>query len=80
MLFLDWVYGECSDDLARFRWVKAPNAAGLAQLAHPIARCVGRFLERWKLLERDAENSYLAVDAAPMAQLLGHSTTFRFSH
>ncbi len=42
----------------------------------PIARRVGRYLERQGLLERDAENSYLTTDAVsedPMNQLLGHS-------
>lgn len=43
---------------------------------------MGRFLERQGLLERDAENSYLtadAVDEDPMAQLLGHSITYRIA-
>jgi len=34
------------------------------------------------LLERDAENSYLAADAVdedPMNQLLGHSITYRIA-
>ena len=47
-----------------------------------IARRVGRYLERQGLLERDAENSYLALDAVsedPMAQLLGHSITYRIA-
>ena len=42
----------------------------------------GRFLERQGLLERDAENSYLAGDAleaGPMAQLRGHSSTYRIA-
>ncbi len=53
---------------------------GLTQLAETIARRVGRYLERQGLLERDAENSYLASGAIPddpMAQLLGHSITYR---
>jgi hypothetical protein len=43
---------------------------------------VGRFLERQGWLSRDAENSYLAGDAVeedPMAQLLGHSITYRIA-
>ena len=39
-------------------------------------------LERQGLLERDAENSYLAMDAVPggsMDQLLGHSITYRIA-
>jgi len=44
--------------------VKAPTGAELTQLTHTIAHRVGRCLERQGLLERDAENSYLAADAA----------------
>ena len=82
MLFLDGVYVERPDGSLRFRWVKAPTSAELTALAHTIARRVGRFLERQGLLERDAENSYLAgeaVEAGPMDQLLGHSITYRIA-
>lgn len=81
MLFLDGVYLDRSDG-TRFRWVKAPTNQELTQLADIIAQRVGRFLERQGLLERDAENSYLAGDAAdddPMAQLLGYSITYRIA-
>ncbi len=64
MLFL---YGVCVDGTngsVWFRWVKAPSSAELTQLAHTIAQRIGRFLEREGLLERGAENSYLAGDAA----------------
>jgi len=47
-----------------------------------IAHRVGRYLERQGLLERDAENSYLAPDAVdddPMTPLLGHSITYRIA-
>ena len=63
MLFLDGVYVDHPNGTARFRWVKAPTSQELTQLAHTIAHRVGRFLERQGLLERDAENSYLASDA-----------------
>jgi hypothetical protein len=79
MLFLDGVYADQPDGTVRFRWVKAPTSGELTQLARTIARRVGRFLERQGLLERDAENSYLAgeaVEAGPMDQLLGHSITY----
>jgi len=69
-------------DGGKFRWVKAPTRVELTQLAHTIAQRVGRFLERQGLLERDAENSYLASDAVdedPMTQLLGHSITYRIA-
>ena len=82
MLFLDGVYVERPDGSARFRWVKAPTSAELTELAHTIAQRVGRFLERQGLLERDAENSYLAgeaVESGPMDQLLGHSITYRIA-
>lgn len=74
MLFLDRVYVERPDGALQFRWVKAPTSAELTHLAHHIAQRVGRFLERQGLLERDAENGYLAgeaVEAAPMDQV-GH--------
>ena len=51
--------------------MKAPSGAELTQLACTIARRVGHFLEREGLLERDAENSYLAgeaVAAGPMGE------------
>ena len=98
MLFLDGVYVDGPHGLARFRWVsaiapallyytpslalKSPTAEELTHLAHTIARRVGRYLERQGLLERDAENSYLAADAVdedPMSQLLGHSITYRIA-
>ncbi len=78
-LFLDGVYADSATGSSlRFRWVKAPTSAELTHLTHTIARRVGRSLERQGLLERDAENSYLAGDAVeggPMDQLLGHSIT-----
>jgi len=82
MLFLDGVYVERPDGFVRFRWVKAPTSAELTELARTIAHRIGRFLERQGLLERDAENSYLAggeVEAGPMDQLLGHSITYRIA-
>jgi hypothetical protein len=62
--------------------VKAPSGAELTQLAHTIAQRVGRFLERRGLLERDAENRYLAGEAAEadsMDHLVGHSITYRIA-
>ena len=82
MLFLDGVYVERPDGRLRFRWVKAPTSAELSQLADTIARRVGRFLERRGLLERDAENSWLAgddIDDDPMNSVLGHSITYRIA-
>jgi hypothetical protein len=76
------VYVERPDGSLRFRWVKAPTNAELTQLTHTLASRVGRFLERQGLLERDAENSYLAGDAmdeGSMDQLLGHSITYRIA-
>jgi len=82
MLFLDSVYVDQADGAGRFYRVSAPSGQELTQLAHTIAQRVGRFLERQGLLERDAENSYLAGDAVdddPMSQLLGHSITYRIA-
>ena len=82
MLFLDGVYVERPDGSLRFRWVRAPTSAELAGLTQTLARRIGRFLERQGLLERDAENSYLAGDAlaaGPMEQILGSSITYRIA-
>ena len=82
MLFLDGVYVKDGHGYMRFPWVKAPTSAELTQLAHTIAHRVGRFLERQGLLQRDAENSRLAVDTMdedPMNQLLGHSIRYRMA-
>ena len=56
--------------------VKAPTNSELNQLSHTIAHRLARHLERQRLLERDAEHSYLALDHSdedPMDQLRGHS-------
>lgn len=82
MLFLDGVYVDHLNGTARFHWVKAPTSQELTQLAHTIAHRVGRFLERQGLLQRDIENSYLAldpVDDEAMNSLLGHSITYRIA-
>ena len=66
----------------RFRWVKAPTNSELNQLSHTIARRLAWHLERQGLLERDAENSYLALDHSdedPVDQLRGHSITNRIA-
>ncbi|MCP4472736.1 MAG: IS91 family transposase, partial [Gammaproteobacteria bacterium] len=82
MLFLDGVYVDRHAGSARFHSVSSPTTRELTQLSQTIARRVGRYLERQGLLERDAENSYLASDAVledPMNQLLGHSITYRIA-
>lgn len=82
MLFLDGVYVDGPEGGARFRWVKTPTNEEVTQLAHTIAHRVSRVLERQVLLERDAENSYLATDAVdddPLNRLLGHSITYRIA-
>ncbi len=82
MLFLDGVYVDRQDGSARFHRVDSPTSQELARLTQTIARRVGRYLERQGLLERDAENSYLASDAitdGPMDQLQGHSITYRIA-
>ena len=82
MLFLEGVYVEHPDGSLRFRWVKAPTSSELARLTQTLAQRISRYLERQRLLERDAENSYLAGDAleaGPMEQLLGSSITYRIA-
>ena len=83
MLFLDGVYADSANGTnARLQWVQAPTNEERTQLTHTVAQRVGRFLERQGLLERDAENSYLAGDVVaddPMDQLRGHSITYRIA-
>jgi hypothetical protein len=80
MLFLDGVYAEQAEGRVRFYQTNAPTEAELNRLTHTLAHRIGRYLERQGLLERDAENSYLAcdeLDSGPMAQLQGASITYR---
>jgi hypothetical protein len=64
MLFLDGVYVERPDGSVWFRCVKAPNS-------HNWPTYRPRFLERQGLLERDVENSYLAVEAGADGSAVG---------
>jgi hypothetical protein len=82
MLFLDGVYVDQPDGLLRFRWVKEPSRAELARLSHTLAERIARYLERQGLLERDAENSYLAgdmIEDGAIEQLQGASITYRIA-
>jgi len=80
MRFLDGVYVERPGGSPRLRWVKALTSAELTRLAETVAQRIGRFLERQGMMDRDAENSYLAgeaVDEGPMEPLWGHPITYR---
>ena len=82
MLFLDGVYVEIDNGSLRFHRVKAPNFDELKALVHAVSHRVARFLEKRGFLERDAENSYLALepdDDDAMVQLQGHSITYRIA-
>jgi len=84
MLFLDGVY-EVSPphgNRPRFQWVPEPTSAQLTQLAHTIARRVGRLLEREGLLERDTKRLDLGEapdEDDPIPDLVGHSITYRIA-
>jgi hypothetical protein len=82
MLYLDGVFAEDAYGKTRFHRIKAPTTDELGLLAHRISQRVAKFLERRGFLERDDENSYLALEAAeddPMQQLYGHSITYRIA-
>jgi len=84
MLFLDGVYVVTSPhgNRPRFQWVREPTSAQLTQLADTIARRVGRLLEREGLLERDTDQldfSDVLEEEDPMADLVGHSITYRIA-
>jgi hypothetical protein len=68
----------------RFLFASQPKVMGkaLGIVYRTIATHLARYLERQGLLERDAENSYLALDHSdedPMDQLRGHSITYRIA-
>ena len=65
MLLLDGVYVERADGTLRFRRVGAPTSGELDELTRTLARRIGRLLERRGLVERDAENAWLAGDEDP---------------
>ena len=80
MLFLDGIYVGRSDGTLRFRRIGAPTSAELDALTRTIAHRIGRLLERRGLLERDAENAWLAGDgaeSAPIDELRAASITYR---
>lgn len=82
MLYLYGVYVDGAKGTPRLRRVKAPTSDELTQQAQVIAHRTGHFLERQGLLERDAENSYLAsdtVDEYPMINCWVHSITYRIA-
>jgi len=63
---------------------QAANSFGFFKKASDVnwSQITRRYPERQGLFERDAENSYLAPEAVPedpMAQLLGHSITYRIA-
>jgi hypothetical protein len=83
MLFLDGVDGVGANGaLERFRWVRAPTTAELAELTPTIAERIGRLLQRQGLLECDGEQRYLAAAAGEegtLEPLLAHSITDRIA-
>jgi hypothetical protein len=62
MLFLDGVYVDDASEESHQRFVPVPQhrAADMVNLTHKISLRIARYLERSGLIERDAENSYLA--------------------
>jgi hypothetical protein len=75
------VYVEARERL-RLRRVKAPEQAELEALVHTVSERVGRHLERRGLLERDAENGYLALEAEGeevLAPVLRSFMTYRIA-
>jgi hypothetical protein len=84
-LFLDGVYIEDKYGTSRFRRVNAPTGDELSNLTHTIANRVGRYLDRRGLLESDADNTWLTLEAVfspeedPSNQLLGSSITYRIA-
>ena len=63
-----------------FRRIEPPRQEELQALVERMAEWIGHALERQGFLARDAESSYLELDAAaggPLRDLIGHSITYR---
>jgi len=80
ILFLDGVFVGNT-----FKQIYAPTNESIIKLTHTIATCIGMYLERQGLLERDAENSYLTPPATqdeedPLPHLYGSSITYRIAY
>jgi len=76
MLFLEGVYvdADAEDDKCgqRFQTVKRPSAIEMSELTNKISFRIARYLERAKLIERDAENCYLTDDALGDNEITKH--------
>ena len=82
MLFLDGVYVHDESGNFAFHYNKAPTVEQLAEVLHSISQRVARLLERRGLLERDEDNSYLALDGLDedsMQDIHTHSVTYRIA-
>ncbi|MFT6122930.1 MAG: hypothetical protein ACJASG_001458 [Oleiphilaceae bacterium] len=82
MLFLDGIFAEDPYGQMHFHRVNAPTIGELSTLAHSLSQRIARFLERKRLLEHEAENSYLMLEQSDedvMAPLHGHSLTYRIA-
>jgi ribosomal protein S27E len=84
MLFLDGVYVDADDDKQgqRFQAVRCPTPVEINMLTRKIGIRVARYLERAKLIERDAENCYLAESALGDNEMIahqGHSIQYRIA-
>jgi hypothetical protein len=80
LLVLDGVYLRDHDRL-EFRRVPPPTRAELDEILRTITSRVGRHLQRWGWLTRDAESSHLTLDRenTVLDSLLSHSITYRIA-
>jgi hypothetical protein len=84
MLFLDGVYRDVGDDTEgqRFQPVSYPMLTEMNRLTQKISFRVARYLEKAKLIERDAENTYFADSVLgdnEMNTHQGHSVQYRIA-
>ena len=81
-MFLDGVYVDDDHGNTRFHRVKAPTQAELTELVHTLSQRIARKLEKRGLLERDAENTWLTLEAEEgdaLTPLQGASVTYRIA-
>ncbi len=84
MLFLDGVYRDISDGTKRQRFqpVSCATPVEMNILTQKISFRIARYLEKAKLIERDAENTYFAdgvLGDNEMIEHQGHSIQYRIA-
>lgn len=81
MIFVAGVYLPVEGAAPVLRHVPAPTGSELQALVQQIAARIGRVLEQRGLIERDLENTWLALpgEGGALDELIGQSITYRIA-